>query len=315
MVNGVTMQLNELINSMSRSIETKVPEKYLTSFQEILLASGIFTIASELLSIMIIIIIVSILLFLIISLIFGFGILIAILFAIFIPPSFLAGMIIIKSEKRAERIEKASPDFLRQLASMLRVGLSFENAMEDLSRYGSGPLYDEVKRAVIEIKMGREFNESIMAMVNRLKSKNLERTFKIILEARKSGGSLADIIDDVSNDLRAIIILKRERRSSVIMAVMFLVISAVIAAPFALGMTGIYSSFMVSLGKGSELIEASNIAAGGYIVIHSILAGFIIALVIYGDFKKGIKFSIPLTISAYGVFYVVSNFGAVFLNF
>lgn len=309
------MQLNELINSMSKFIENKISEKYLTSFQEILLASGIFTIASELLAIMVIAIIVLTLLFILISFLFHFDILIAILFSILIPPSFLVGVIIIKSEKRAESIEKASPDFLRQLSSMLRVGLSFENAMEDLSRYGSGPLYDEIKRAVIEIKIGREFNESIIAMVNRLKSKNLERTFKIILEARKSGGSLADIIDDVSNDLRAIIILKRERRSSVMMAVMFLVISAVIAAPFALGMTGIYSSFMADLGKGSELIETSNIAAGAYIVIHSILAGFIIGLVMYGDFKKGIKFSIPLTISAYGVFYVVSNFGALFLNF
>ena len=309
------MQFNELITQMSQFIEKKVPEKYLISFQEILLESGIFTIASDLLSIMIIVIATLVLLFILISLLFNFDILIATLFGIFIPPGLLLGLIIIKSEKRAEEIEKASPDFLRQIASMLRVGMSFENAMEDLSRYGSGPLYDEVKRAVIEIKMGRQFNESIKAMVNRLKSKNLERTFKIILEARKSGGSLADIIDDVASDLRAVGVLKRERKSSVMMAVMFLVISAVIAAPFALGMTGIYSSFMVSFGKGTELAEISNIAAGSYIVIHSILVGFIIGLVMYGDFKKGIKFSIPLTIAAYGIFYVVSNFGAVFMGF
>ena len=233
------MQFNELISSMSQFIEKKVPEKYLTSFQEILLESGMFTIASDLLSIIIIAIAILLLLFILLSLLFNFDILIAILFGIFIPPGFLLGIIIIKTEKRAEEIEKASPDFLRQLSSMLRVGMSFENAMEDLSKYGSGPLYDEVKRAVIEIKMGRQFNESIIAMVNRLKSKNLERTFKIILEARKSGGSLADIIDDVASDLRAIIVLKRERKSSVMMAVMFLIISAVIAAPFAQDYTGL----------------------------------------------------------------------------
>ncbi|MBZ9569974.1 type II secretion system F family protein [Methanobrevibacter sp. TMH8] len=309
------MESNELIIFISAFIEKRIPEKYLTNFQEILLVSGIFTVASELLAIIIIAIIILSFLSLLFSILFSFNIFLCVLFAFFIPPGILIGVIIIKSEKRSEKIENASPDFLRQLASMLRVGLSFENAMEDLSRYGSGPLYDEIKRAVIEIKMGREFNESIIAMVKRLKSKNLERTFKIILEARKSGGSLADIIDDISNDLRAIIMLKRERRSSVMMAVMFLVISAVIAAPFALGMTGIYSSFMTSLGKGSELVETSNIAAGAYIIIHSILASLIIGLVMYGDFKKGIKFSIPLTISAYGVFYIVSNFGSAFLNF
>jgi len=308
------MKFNNLIDILSKFIENKIPKKYLIDFQEILLASGMFRVASELLAILILSIILLTLLFTIFSVLVNFDILISLFFGIAIPPGLLIGFIIIKSEKRAESIESASPDFLRQLSSMLRVGLSFENAMEDLSRFSSGPLYDEIKRAVIEMKMGRDFNESIIAMVNRLKSKNLERTFKIILEARKSGGSLADIIDDVANDLRSMIILKRERRSSVMMAVMFLIISAVIAAPFALGMTGIYSSFMGSLGKGTELIETSKIAAGSYILIHSILAGLIIGLIMYGSFKKGIKFSIPLTIVAYGLFYLISNFGASFLG-
>ncbi|MCL2687525.1 MAG: type II secretion system F family protein [Methanobrevibacter sp.] len=309
------MNLEDLISYISQFIEKKVPEKYLLKFQEILLTSRIFTVASQILALLILAIVFLSFIFTILSIILSFDLIISILFAIAIPPSLLIGFIIIKSEQRAEKIENESPDFLRQLASMLRVGMSFENAMDELSRYGSGPLYDEIKRAVVEIKMGREFNESIQAMVNRLKSKNLERTFKIILEARKSGGSLADIIDDVSEDLRAIIILKRERKSSVMMAVLFLIISAVIAAPFALGMVGIYSSFMSSLGKGTELIETSKIAASSYIIIHSILAGLIIGLVMYGDFKKGIKFSIPLTVLAYGIFFIISNFGAGFLGF
>ena len=309
------MNLEDLISYISQFIEKKVPEKYLLKFQEILLTSRIFTVASQILALLILAIVFLSFIFTILSIILSFDLIISILFAIAIPPSLLIGFIIIKSEQRAEKIENESPDFLRQLASMLRVGMSFENAMDELSRYGSGPLYDEIKRAVVEIKMGREFNESIQAMVNRLKSKNLERTFKIILEARKSGGSLADIIDDVSEDLRAIIVLKRERKSSVMMAVLFLIISAVIAAPFALGMVGIYSSFMSSLGKGTELIETSKIAASSYIIIHSILAGLIIGLVMYGDFKKGIKFSIPLTVLAYGIFFIISNFGAGFLGF
>ena len=309
------MFLEKLIDYISQIIDNKVPEKYLLKFQETLLVSRIFTVASHVLAIVILAIFFLILIFTIFAIVFSYDLIISIIFAIAIPPSFLTGFIIIKSEKRADEIENTSPDFLRQLASMLRVGMSFENAMDELSRYGSGPLYDEIKRAVVEIKMGREFNESMQSMVNRLKSENLERTFKIILEARKSGGGLADIIDDVSEDLRAINVLKQERRSSVMMAVMFLIISAVIAAPFTLGMVGIYSSFMTSLGKGSELIETSKIAAGLYIIIHSILAGLIIGLVMYGNYKKGIKFSIVLTVIAYGIFFIVSNFGAGFLSF
>lgn len=170
-----------------------------------MLESSIFTLASELLAILIISIILFGIFGLFISILFEFDISITVLFSLFVPPSTLIVVIIIRSEKRADQIEKASPDFLRQLGSMLRVGLSFENAMENLSKYGSGPLYDEIKRAVIEIKMGKEFNENILAMVSRLKSKDLERIFKIILDSRKTGRSLADIIENLSNDLRTML--------------------------------------------------------------------------------------------------------------
>ena len=54
--------------------------------------------------------------------------------------------VIVQQERRAQEIEKTAPDFLRQLSSMLQVGLSFENAMEDMSQYGEGPLYDEMSQ-------------------------------------------------------------------------------------------------------------------------------------------------------------------------
>jgi len=309
------MLFNKIINSLAKMIEDKISENVLIKIQEVLLESGIFTIASKLLAILLFIIFILTILFSFLSILFNFDLFLAIVFATAIPPGVLVGYITFQVEKRRENIEKAAPDFLRQLASMLRVGLSFENSMDDLSKYGSGPLYDEIRRAVIEIRMGRDFDETILSMSQRLNSNNLDKTFKIILEGRKSGGGLADIIDDVSEDLRVILSLKRERKASVMMAIMFLVISAAIAAPFALGMIGIYSSFMVSLGKGSELIETAIIAAGSYIIIHSILAGLLIGLIMYGDFKKGIKFSIPLTIVAYSVFYIISNFGSGLLNF
>ena len=43
--------------------------------------------------------------------------------------------------------------------------------MEDMSKYGEGPLYDETRRA-IEIKVGRNF-DAWMDMAQRLKSKEL----------------------------------------------------------------------------------------------------------------------------------------------
>lgn len=96
---------------------------------------------------------------------------------------------------------------------------------------------------------------------------------------------------------------------------MFLIISAVIASPFALGMVSVYSQFMQSFGKQTQLILAAPFAGQIYLVIHSVLVGLIISIIMYGNVKKGIKFSVPLALVSYGIFYLISNFaGAMFLS-
>ena len=148
--------------------------------------------------------------------------------------------------------------------------------------------------------MGRGFDEAFENMAVRLNSQNLQRSFKIILNSYKSGGGLADVIEDVSEDLRAMLILKRERKSSVMMSVMFLVLASVVAAPFALGMVGVYSSFMMNLGRASTTCQVAPLAAEIYLIIH---------------LRKGVKFSIPITLVAFLIFYGINTFGLTFFGF
>ena len=308
------MFIEYLIIKLSNFIDNKLNESVLIGIQEYLLKAGIFTLASQVLAIVSIIYIVFIPIFVIASLILSLDLLIFIALSIFIPTIAFTLILFMKMEKRASEIESSIPDFLRQLSSMLKVGLSLENALIDMSNHGKGPLYDELRRVVVEIRMGKSLDESFSNMAMRLNSKDLERSFKIILNAHKSGGSLSDIILDVSDDLRAMLVLKRERKASVMMSIMFLVIASTVAAPFALGMVGAYSSFMMGLGKGGAICEVAPLAAEIYLIIHSICAGFLIALIMYGDLKKGIRYSIPITSSAFLVFYIINNFGAGFFG-
>ena len=93
------------------------------------------------------------------------------------------------------------------------------------------------------------------------------------------------------------------------MSVMFLLISAIIATPFAIGMVSVYSGFMQSYGLESEIILTAPVAGEIYMLIHSVLVGFIISIIMYGEIKKGIKFSLPLAAASFGIFYVISTFG------
>ena len=295
---------------ISNVIENRMPEKYLLSFQEFLLSGSIFTGASEFFALIVIFLLVTETVLVILSFILNLPL--SILFAPFVIFPAIFTYVSIKQEQNITKIEQSAPDFLRQLSSMLNVGLSFENAMEDMSKYGRGPLYDEMRRTILEIRMGRNFDDAWKAMGKRLKSRELERIFIIILDGRKSGSSMAGVIMDVSNDLRELLAIKRERKSSVMMSVMFLIISAIVATPFSFGMVSVYSDFMQNFGKSGDLILIAPFAAQIYLIIHSLLVGLIISVIMYGSFKKGVKFSIPLVIVAYIIFYGISNFAGTF---
>ena len=297
----------KLINDLAVFLDNIVSEKYLSKLQEFLLSGAIFTEASKVLAIVIIFIIISEIALTLTVMLLNIPISVLILPFFVIPGLFT--YVVVQQERRAQEIEKTAPDFLRQLASMLQVGLSFENAMEDMSQYGEGPLYDEMRRTIIEIRMGRNFDQAWIAMSKRLKSKELERVFVIILDGRKSGSSISNVLIDVSDDLRDLLALKRERKSTVMMSVMFLLLSAVIATPFAIGMVGVYSGFMQNYGIESEIIMVAPIAGEIYLIIHSLLVALIISIIMYGDLRKGIKFSLPLATASFGIFYFVSTFG------
>lgn len=298
----------KLITNLAIFLDNNIPEKYLSKLQEFLLSGAIFTEASKVLAILIIFIMLSEIVLAITITFFGLPVSVLII-PFFAIPGFFT-YVIVQQERRAQEIEKTAPDFLRQLSSMLQVGLSFENAMEDMSQYGEGPLYDEMRRTIIEIRMGRNFDEAWRAMSKRLKSRELERIFSIILDGRKSGSSISTVLSDLSDDLRDLMALKRERKSAVMMSVMFLIISAIIATPFAIGMVGVYSGFMQNYGMDSEIILTAPIAGEIYLIIHSLLVGFIISIIMYGDIKKGFKFSLPLLAASFGIFYIISTFGA-----
>lgn len=303
------------LSPISNTVDNIIPDRYLVTLQENLVRAGMYVKASELLALVLMVgIVLGIVAFLLFDLI-GINPIIGGIIGLIIPGIGVFVWIFFMMERRVDKIEQGTPDFLRQISSLLRSGVGIETALEDISKHGKGPLTDELKRAVIEIKIGSTFEEALLSMGERLQSKNLDRTFRMILEGRRVGGSLSDVIETVAEDLRAVLALKRERRANVMMSVMFLLIAAIIAAPFALGMIMSYSSFIGSLGKPNPLAEASLIASSGYIIIHSIIAGLLMGIVLYGSARKGIKYAIILAPAAFGLFYIIQNFGPKLLGF
>jgi len=303
------------LTPVSKVLDDVLPERYIVIMQENLIRSGMYVKASDLMTLMIIAGIIFGVIGLFSFALIGINIVVGLLVGFLTPSIIVLGWLFFSMERRVDAIEQNTPDFLRQISSLLRAGVGIETALEDISKQGGGPLTAELKRAVIEIKIGSSFDDALLSMGERLKSKTLDRTFRMILEGKRVGGSLSDVIETVAEDLRAVLALKRERRANVMMSVMFLIIAAVIAAPFALGMIMIYAHFIASLGKVNPLLGAASVSATGYIIIHSIIAGLLIGIVLYGSARKGIKFSLVLVPVAYGIFYVISTYGNMLIGF
>ena len=133
----------KIIDDLAIFLGNIVPEKYLSRFQEFLLSGAIFTDVNKVLAMLIIFMLISEFTLAITVTMFRFPVSVFILPLFVIPGLFT--YVIVQQERKVQEIEKTAPDFLRQLSSMLQVGLSFENAMEDMSQYGEGPLYDIMK--------------------------------------------------------------------------------------------------------------------------------------------------------------------------
>ena len=250
--------LPSALSPVSETIDGILPEKYVIKIQEILIRSGMYIKASDVITLGLLGGIVLAILVSILALVIGVNLILGALVGFIAPVVFISVYIFFMMERRVDKIEQTTPDFLRQISSLIRAGVGLETALEDVAKHGDGPLNDELKRAVIEIKIGSTFDEAILAMGERLQSKNLDRTFRMILEGRRTGGSLSDVLETVAEDLRAVLALKRERKANVMMSVMFLIIAAVIAAPMALGMIMTYSGFIAEMGKPNPLEDVCS---------------------------------------------------------
>ncbi|MGO8807037.1 MAG: type II secretion system F family protein [Candidatus Bathyarchaeia archaeon] len=114
-----------------------------------------------------------------------------------VPPSI--GQVI--HNKWRLKIEKAMPEFLRDLATAQRTGIPLQIALEHASKRMYGPLTDELKILVAHMSWGMNFNEALTEFANRLELPLVSKATVLINEAGKHGGDLCDIFNSTAKYL------------------------------------------------------------------------------------------------------------------
>jgi pilus assembly protein TadC len=187
------------------------------------------------------------------------------LFTYYLVLFFYFFSILTKFKKIEKQIEEDLPDFLDNLVSNLKGGISLEKALLRSVRKNQKILLKEITLINEKILMGMTTLEALNEFRERfINSPVISRTFFLIDEGLKTGGNLAEPLEKISENLKNIYTLNDEIRSSlggfsvVIMAISIFVAPLLFALAITL-LNFIGNLFNLLSKSGADLITVSEI--------------------------------------------------------
>ena len=143
---------------------------------------------------------------LLIGLLLGKGaIVVALLFALFgaglgyMAPEFWLGR---KTRARSMAMTLQLPDALDLLTISVEAGLGFDAALAKVVEKMEGPLVDEFRQALAEVRMGRHRRDALRDVANRADSQPVSNFVGAIVQAEQLGVPIAKVLLIQSNQLR-----------------------------------------------------------------------------------------------------------------
>jgi tight adherence protein B len=114
--------------------------------------------------------------------------------------------------KRQKRMGEQLADVLGILASSLRAGHSFLQALDQVANEIKDPSASEFHRVVSEIRLGRSVDQAMVEMAERVGSDDLRWAIMAVNIQRQVGGNLAEVLDIVANTVRERAYVQRQVR-------------------------------------------------------------------------------------------------------
>lgn len=117
--------------------------------------------------------------------------------------------------KRQKEIELQFLEFIRNLVSNVRSGVSIPKSVINTAYEDYGALSDYTKKLARQVEWGIPIHKALITFANDTNNKVIKRSVSIIIEADESGGDIADILESVATSVVNIKKMREERRSSV----------------------------------------------------------------------------------------------------
>ncbi len=209
------------------------------------------------------------------------------------------------------KIERATPEFLRDLAVASRTGIPLQVALEHASKRSYGPLTYELQVLVSHMSWGMNFNEALTAFSDRIDLPLIKKATVLIIEAGKHGGDLSNIFDSTAQYVENVNAWTAKRKMQTMPYVAMLYFSVFIFLFIIIIISNLMFGPMASMSSsGSSLIKPIlNPEDARRLFLHtalleSLFGGLIAGKINEENFADGLKHVMILSIASGIAFYL-----------
>jgi len=215
--------------------------------------------------------------------------------------------------KRIYKIDSIFPDFIRDIAASRRAGMTFTKSILFTSKGNYGLLTDEIKKIAQQISWGSSVEDALRDFAQRINTNSVRRTVSLIIEASKSGGNVADVLDVAAVDAREIKILEGERRVTMATYVIVIYVGMFVFLAIISILVGVFIPSLV--GEGSAGLSSTMGGLGGTfgqadivnvfysaIIIQSIGTGIVAGIFEDGHLESSVKHIFIMVLASWFVF-------------
>ncbi len=230
-------------------------------------------------------------------------------------------------ERRRKKVEDILPDFLLLVAGNIRAGMTSFSAFKSSARPEFGALSEEIRGATNRSLGTGSFTNALMDVSTSIQSQSLSESVRFFVQANKSGGKIAQLLENTSNDLRRTQDLKRELESSTKTYVIFVAFVMVIATPLLMAVSVSFVSLIsniqtqtLSSGGSSDgglgflggtlSITPAFLEGMAFILLagNAILAGLFMGMIGQRKPLLGLRYTLPMMAVSVLVFWVSQLF-------
>ena len=112
--------------------------------------------------------------------------------------------------RRRQKFNEQLPEALATMSNALRAGFSLSQAFECVVEQGDKPMSEEFAILQPQLRIGMSFEDALQSMSGRVGSDDLTLVTTAILISRKTGGNVTEIFDKISETIRSRMKIERK---------------------------------------------------------------------------------------------------------